>query len=90
LGKRLEKDLKKLVPKWLGDRVKVRVPGVDALRHRNPLSRGRASAVTVGAEILLEMELEREDADQKAWITASQWAEDPECLTRELVPYLSQ
>ena len=34
LGMRLEKDLKKLLPKWLGDRVKVRVPSADGLQHR--------------------------------------------------------
>ena len=41
LGKRLEKDLKKMLPKWLGDRVNVRVPGVDGLRHRCVCARAR-------------------------------------------------
>lgn len=52
--------------------------------RRNPSSRGVASAVTVGAEILLD----GDDPDGDDWITAADWAENPESLTRVLVPFL--
>lgn len=51
---------------------------------RNPLSRGIPSAVTVGAEMLLD----GDDPDGDDWITTTEWAETPDLLTRALMPYL--
>ncbi len=53
--------------------------------RRNPSSRGIPSAVTVGAEILLD----GDDPEGDDWITATEWAESPELLTRALVPFLN-
>eukprot|EP00903_Cladosiphon_okamuranus_P005875 g5811.t1 len=86
LGDRLEEDLKALLPEWMGDRVDVRVPAADDLKHRNPLSRGIPSAVTVGAEILLD----GDDLDGDDWITTTEWAETPDLLTRAVVPFLRE
>lgn len=51
---------------------------------RNRLSRGVPSAVTVGAEMLLD----GDDPDGDDWITTTAWAENPDLLTRALVPFL--
>lgn len=45
---------------------------------RNPLSRGSPSAVTVGAEILIE----REGADEDGWITLAEREEKQGVLER--------
>lgn len=48
------------------------------------MSRGIPSAVTVGAEMLLD----GDKPDGKDWITATAWAENPDLLARALVPFL--
>ncbi|CAB1098274.1 unnamed protein product [Ectocarpus sp. CCAP 1310/34] len=92
LGDRLEEDLKAMLPEWMSEKVDVRVPAADELNHRNRTSRGDPSAVTVGAEILLEEGAGSNDHGTKGgdWITTAQWAETPEVLTRALVPFLSE
>lgn len=50
------------------------------------MSRGLPSAVTVGAEMLLDGD--GDDPDGEAWITTTEWAETPELLSRALVPFL--
>ncbi|CAN0264188.1 unnamed protein product, partial [Ascophyllum nodosum] len=71
LGDRLEEELKAMLPEALAERVEVRVPSADDLRHRNPLSRCSPSAVMIGAELLLE----REGLGGEPWITCTSWAE---------------
>ncbi|CAN0470161.1 unnamed protein product [Ascophyllum nodosum] len=73
-----------MLPEALADRVEVRVPSADDLRHRNPLSRCSPSAVMIGAELLLE----REGLSGEPWITCTSWAEQPEVLTAALAPYV--
>ncbi|CAM9448901.1 unnamed protein product, partial [Ectocarpus fasciculatus] len=99
LGDRLEEDLKAMLPEWMSEKVDVRVPAADELNHRNRTSRGDPSAVTVGAEILLEQGdgsnangggNGTEGKGGGDWITTAQWAETPEVLTRALVPFLSE
>ncbi|CAM9953871.1 unnamed protein product [Ectocarpus sp. 4 AP-2014] len=92
LGDRLEEDLKAMLPEWMSEKVDVRVPAADELNHRNRTSRGDPSAVTVGAEILLEEGAGSNDDGTEGgdWITTAQWAETPEVLTRALVPFLSE
>ncbi|CAN0331853.1 unnamed protein product [Ectocarpus sp. 6 AP-2014] len=92
LGDRLEEDLKAMLPEWMSEKVDVRVPAADELNHRNRTSRGDPSAVTVGAEMLLEEGAGSNDdgTDGGDWITTAQWAETPEVLTRALVPFLSE
>lgn len=55
------------------------------LSRRNPLSRGNPSAVTVGAEMLLERGNSKGVQD---WITAEQWGEDQDAVAKAVAPYL--
>lgn len=57
------------------------------------MSRGAPSAVTVGAELLLDGDGEGDGGPYSGeeggdWITAAEWAEDPDVLARALLPFL--